>query len=124
MPPLGDERHAVGGVNGPDQHRGRESFFFRDAVEKPVHPVGEINVGVTGRAVHDRGAGSAPGFCMAAQISFAHVGFGFEDGSGQTKPIFEVNKPRAQQVTGNLQSWASKKGTGEGEIHGSDATQT
>ena len=81
-PTGSDDRVSLSGSHSPDENGSGVTFFFRHEIKQPVHPVGEIDIGVPRRTVHHRCAGCKAGARVAAEVVFAAVRFGLGDNPG------------------------------------------
>ena len=76
-------------------------FGYR--VQHPVHAVGEVDVGDSRPAIHDRCAGCFPGGGMAAQVGLPDIGFRFDDFSNQSLPVENPHETCTEQFARNGQ---------------------
>ena len=70
------------GFGGADEDRGGVAFWVGDEVEHPVVAVGEVDVGVTGRAEHGVVFGGLAAIGVASGIVGSGVSFDFDDLAG------------------------------------------
>src|SRR5215207_3138329 len=92
---------------GPEQHRLGDPLGAADHVGAPVHPVGEVEVEVAGRAEHDRVAGGGAAVGVAGRVEPGPVvGLGLDQPGGADPLRGPVDQEPPQQVGGHLQQRA------------------
>jgi len=82
-----------------------------DNIQAAIHAINQIDIGVTGRPVHRR---IAPGWTttgVTRPVTFAAIGFHFDDAAGQPLSVKLAHQAFAQQVTGNPVGIAGIKST-------------
>ena len=99
MPALSDEVQTQGGTDGANQHGGWFFFLVGDDIKHPMLAISEINIGMSGGAVHHPRAICLAGFGMAGQIAFALIGFGFND-DARHRVAVQINLQRFTQQGG------------------------
>jgi hypothetical protein len=87
-----------------NQHRRRRSFRLGHDVHHPVDAVVEIDIGVTGFAVHRRVPARGTGCRVTRRIVFADVRLDFDDGAAGSDAAPLVNEYLAQQIARDVQS--------------------
>ncbi len=87
----------VGRLQRPDQDGGCLSFGFGDGVEQAVDPVGEVDVGVAGRAEEDPGALGKTDVGVAGGV-VGLVALGLDDDAAAAS----VEEGAADQVSGDV----------------------
>lgn len=87
----------MGRFQGPDQDGGRLALGFGDGVEQAVDPVGEVDVGVAGRAEEDPGALGQADVGMTGRI-VGLVALGLDDYAAA--PFIE--KDATNQLAGDV----------------------
>ena len=60
--------------DSPDEYSSRKIFSLCYDIQKPMHPVGKVNVHVAGRSVHNGGSFCLAGAAVACQVFFSPVG--------------------------------------------------
>ena len=118
--------HAIGQLDGPNEHGGRAADWLGDDVQTGMHAVDKVQVGAAGLAVHHGVAGGPPETGVRGAVVLADVRLDLDDPTGDPSELRVVgDEPTAEQVRRSLEGWALEERAGEwpvgGQVRGKSA---
>ena len=114
-----DEGMMIEGLDGTNENGVGLPDGLGDTVEEPMHAVGEVDIGVTGRAKHGCGALCATDTGVAGLIFLSTVGFCFGDDANERGSVgwglgIMMDEEGADEIGSYFEGGAIVEGLGKG----------